>query len=251
MLNLLFKKVNNLTHSAWLNEGLTCLKSMMLAKGCLLCGKEGIQNICNKCAKKIELLRISVQNRCLRCGLPLNNNTQICKECVRNNYKFDETVAVFSYVDPIRQMIINYKFRQRLILAKWFANELACIVQQVNAPPPDIIVPVPLYATRLRERGFNQAWEIAKILAKKYGYEVNSNLLKRTRKTAEQRNLSHFKRYLNIKNAFSCEASVGGKRIAVIDDVLTTGATLSEIAGCLKDAGAASVVNWVIARTPL
>lgn len=114
---------------------------------------------------------------------------------------------------------------------------------------PDFIVPIPLHPARLRERGFNQALEIARRVSKKTGIALLPNVCKRVKNTASQTGLPWKERQKNIRSAFACEMDLTGKHIAVLDDVMTTGATLNELARLLRKRGAVEVSGWVVART--
>ena len=117
--------------------------------------------------------------------------------------------------------------------------------------PVDLVVPVPLHDARLRERGYNQSMEIARGIASRLDLPLAAEAMARVRDTAAQLELPWKARRENVRGAFSCRQSLDGKTIAVVDDVMTTGATLAEVAATLKKFGAARVVNWVVARTPM
>jgi ComF family protein len=116
-------------------------------------------------------------------------------------------------------------------------------------PPPDLVLAMPMAPPRLRERGFNQALELARSLCARLGLKVVPEVCRRTRHGPPQTALPWDERRRNIRGAFECEGNLDGVRVAVVDDVLTTGATLNELAGVLLQAGAAEVVGWVVART--
>jgi ComF family protein len=149
-------------------------------------------------------------------------------------------------------LAVGLKFGARLMLAREFAQRLARLADDRLDPSlqPDLIVPVPLAAKRLVERGYNQAWQIAKPLAKALRKRSHATLLKRVVETAPQSRLDHDARRLNVGRAFEVTASVQGMHVAVVDDVMTTGATLEAVARVLKAAGARRVTNFVALRTP-
>jgi ComF family protein len=138
------------------------------------------------------------------------------------------------------------KFRARLALAAYFGNALAARFPVGSA---DIIVPMPLHSQRLAERGFNQAIEIARRIARATSTRLETIAVGRTRVTSPQSSLPFGERERNVRGAFYCSADLAGLRIAVVDDVMTTGATLAELANALKRAGAARIENWIVART--
>jgi ComF family protein len=115
---------------------------------------------------------------------------------------------------------------------------------------PDFIVPMPLHPIRLRERGFNQAMEIGQSVSRHFGAALLPTACKRIKDTPSQAGLPWKEREKNIRNAFVCEANLTGRRIAILDDVLTTGATLNELAKVIRQCGASEVTGWIIARTP-
>jgi ComF family protein len=163
---------------------------------------------------------------------------------------YDATVAVFAYAFPADVLVQGLKFRGDLALAQFLANELHGAVHAASSGAVDLVMPVPLHDARLRERGYNQSMEIARALASRLDVPLAGDACARVRNTAAQVDLPWKERRDNVRGAFSCRQSLDGKSIAVVDDVMTTGATLAEVAATLKKFGAARVVNWVIARTP-
>jgi ComF family protein len=154
--------------------------------------------------------------------------------------------APFAYRFPVAGLIHALKYGGRLALARTLGDALAQVVRR----DADAIVPMPLARGRLAERGFNQALEIARAVAARTGIPLLRDAARRMVETPPQAALPWKERARNVRRAFACHADVAGRRIAVVDDVLTTGATLDELAGQLLQTGAASVVGWVVARTP-
>jgi ComF family protein len=159
--------------------------------------------------------------------------------------EYDGTVSAWAYDFPADRLVHALKFRGRLQLAPWFARELASRLERI----PDLIVPVPLHRSRLAQRGFNQAWEIARRLSALTGAPVLQSGVERTRPTASQALLPPGERRRNMRGAFECRIALRADSVVVVDDVMTTGATLDELARTLKRAGAAQVTNLVVART--
>ena len=204
---------------------------------CFLCRGTAQGVLCEDCDAELPRLK---QPLCPRCALA-SPRGESCGRCLAEPPPYDATVAALAYGFPADVLIHALKFRGELALAA-FAGKL--LLERISAAV-DFIVPVPLSAERLRERGYNQSVEIARAL----GRPIELDVCARTRHTAAQTELPLADRRRNVRGAFLCRRGLGGKSIAVVDDVMTTGATLGEIATALKAAGAARVVNWVVART--
>ncbi len=207
---------------------------------CFLCRGAAGGVLCAAC--DAELPRLAGP-RCPRCALasPLG---AVCGRCLAAPPAYDATVAALSYEFPVDVLVQALKFRGELALAPLLGDLLAAALPA--EPAPDFVVPVPLAAARLRARGFNQALEIARRAAARPA----TGLVERARDTPPQVDLPHAERARNVRGAFRCSVPLEGASVAVVDDVMTTGATLAELAATLKRAGAARVVNWVLARTP-
>lgn len=182
--------------------------------------------------------------------------TPICGVCLQLPPAFDATFVAVNYIPPVDQLVLALKFGGRLALAPLFAYKLrdALLMAQPgeNALPSRLIA-VPLSSRRLAERGYNQALEIAKPLSRTLGIPLDPHLLIRHRNTRAQSLLQPDERHINIRNAFTVAddaiAHVQGQHIGIVDDVITTGVTLNEIAATLKHFGASRVTNFVLART--
>ena len=170
---------------------------------------------------------------------------EVCGACLREPPGFDATLACYAYDFPVDRLIQSLKYGGTLAVAAWLGQALA------GGPPPDaeLILALPLHPRRLRERGFNQATEIARELARRLRLPLAHGLVERATDTVPQAGLPWAQRRRNVRGSFLCRADLSRKRIAVVDDVMTTGATLNELAGALKRAGAARVTNLVAART--
>ena len=192
--------------------------------------------------------------RCRRCALPTPAGAPVCGTCLVSAPPFDAALACFDYRAPWDRLITAFKFHAAIELAPFFAAALIDEERRRAAPRPELIVPVPLASARLRERGYNQAWVLARRVARSLGVAAEAQLLLRVRETAHQLDLPPASREGNVRGAFAVEprrrAEIAGRRIAVVDDVMTTGSTAAEIARVLKQAGAAEVDVWVLARTP-
>ncbi len=213
---------------------------------CYLCRGASRGLLCAPCIADLPYLE---RPRCPLCALPsLDGRT--CGRCIGESPAYDATFAVFAYDFPADVLVRGLKFNGELALAPFLADELRCELGAQAAESVDLVIPVPLHDLRLRHRGYNQSMEIARSLCGPLNLTVAPDLCIRVRDTAAQLELPSKARHDNVRNAFSCRQAVEGKRIAVVDDVMTTGATLHEVAATLKKFGAARVVNWVVARTP-
>ena len=192
--------------------------------------------------------------RCTRCALQVPGGVHVCGACLTDPPAQDGALAAMDYAHPWDRLIGKYKFNAALDLSVSFAQSLERAWRSAGLPKPDLIVPVPLSNQRLRERGFNQSWEIARRLAARIGCKADALLLLRIKDTPHQLAFPVDKRAANVKGAFAIEprraAELRGKVVVVLDDVMTTGATAAETARVLKHSGAAQVHAWVVARTP-
>jgi ComF family protein len=220
----------------------TSLLAALLPASCLLCGLDAGQGtVCAACTADLPRLP---DERCPVCALPAPGKA-VCGACLRHPRQFDATQAVFRYAFPADRLVQALKYSRRLASAEFLAQALLAL--PVGAAP-DLILPVPLSAKRLAERGFNQAVELARPLARRLGVPLELRAVRRHRDTTPQATLPWKARAKNIRHAFECDTDLAGKTIWVVDDVMTTGATLDELARVLKLHGAAQVENRVAAR---
>jgi ComF family protein len=206
---------------------------------CFLCRGAATDLLCAPCDADLPRL---AQPCCPRCALP-SPRGELCGRCLNEAPHYDATVAALRYEFPADVLVHALKFRGELALAGLLGNILS---QRIDPLSVDMVIPVPLSAARLRERGYNQAVEIARAVLPA---KLDLALCVRSRDTPAQTDLPDAERRRNVRGAFRCTREIAGQGVAVIDDVMTTGATLEEIAAVLKDAGAGRVVNWVVART--
>lgn len=219
----------------------------LLPYTCILCGFHSarMQDLCENCLNDLPKLI----DACHCCAKPLSQSN--CSYCAVNSSPFDCTYALFLYQTPITNLIMNLKFGQTLknarilgelitesILYKWYFNK----------PLPQAIIPVPLHSKRLRVRGYNQSIEIARPIAKALKLPLESSLCQRVKHTAAQATLHAKERAENVKNAFHIKNTINYEYVAVIDDVITTGHTISEVCRALKTAGIKKIDVWCCAR---
>ncbi|HET8598349.1 MAG TPA: ComF family protein [Castellaniella sp.] len=187
--------------------------------------------------------------RCGFCAHPLAAGR--CPDCPPGPSACDRVIAAFDYTGLGRVLVHDYKIRRRLSLAGLLADRLAQAVRGADGPAPglpDWIVPVPAHRTALRLRGFSPPAELARLLARRLGPACRLDGVRRVREGPKQAVLGRTQRLRAQAGAYACDGGVAGARIAIVDDVLTTGATMQAVAGALKTAGAARVEGWVLAR---
>ena len=182
----------------------------------------------------------------MSCGIALEMGQKVCGACLSDPPDFDGTAAAFCYAFPVDRLVTGLKFHQQLPLLPFFIQSLVAS----KLPDLDCVVSVPMHNRRLRERGFDHVSLLARGLASRWGYPFDPRILSRRRNDVPQSTLGWNQRKQNVQGAFTASSAVAGMRIAVVDDVMTTGATLRAIAEALKSEGAVSVQNVVVARTP-
>jgi len=215
------------------------LGAALFGGSCYLCRGAAAGTLCAACDADLPRLAGA---RCPRCALD-SPRGEVCGRCLSEAPHYDATVAALAYEFPADALVHALKFRGELALAGVLGELLS---QKISSLEIDCVIPVPLSGARLRQRGYNHAAEIARHLARA---KLDLSLCERTRDTPPQMDLPFAERRRNVRGAFRCTRAIAGASVAVVDDVMTTGATLNEVARTLKDAGAARVVNWVVART--
>lgn len=223
-----------------------------LPKQCIFCGISLQQDlaICVPCFKDLPIL----PHHCQVCARFMPTAIQIdspCGACIRRKPIYQKIYALFPYEPPVIHLIIKLKFSQKLSYAQTFGELLAERVLKdwyANSPLPDLILPMPLHANRLRERGFNQAVEIAKPVAKYLNIPLDLTGILRIKATIAQTGLKAKERKSNLHQAFIANRDYHGLKIAVIDDVVTTGSTIESMCKTLKQNGAETIDIWTIAR---
>lgn len=231
--------------------------SLALPSCCALCAATGDGAVCSDCCARYLAPRC---DRCAQCALPLGlpNAEQagkvLCGSCINRPPAFDATVVATDYAPPADRLVLALKFGSRLALAPQFAALLRNAMAGVRSEDrPDMLTAVPIGASRLAERGFNQALEIARPLSRALGIPLEPRLALRHRETQPQSMLHPDERHSNVRSAFvvpqEAAERLRGLHVGVVDDVMTTGETLNELAATLKRFGAARVTNLVFART--
>jgi len=226
-------------------------KDAILPPRCVLCGVEALAHaLCADCSALLD----ENLDACARCAQPLPRSAPMCGDCLETPPSFDAAWAGFVYQPPFDHLVQRLKFAQRLSCARALAprwvESMRIRRSQVNEPLPQVLLPVPLHRSRLRQRGFNQALELARELKSEFNIPIRADAMRRTRATTPQPGLDIDQRKRNVRGAFEVVAQDLPACVALIDDVMTTGATLSEASKVLKRAGVQRVELWVLARRP-
>ncbi|HWP95178.1 MAG TPA: ComF family protein [Gammaproteobacteria bacterium] len=219
-------------------------RALLYPPHCLVCGATADERaLCAACAAELPWN----ETACARCARPLPVAAALCGPCLRRPPSFDAAWAALRYDFPLDRLLAALKFHGRLaharILGGWLAERLALR----RAVRPDALVPVPLHPARLRERGYNQALELARSVARRLDLVLAPDLCRRVRATDEQARLPAVARRRNVRGAFAVTAPPP-RHVALLDDVMTTGSTVEELARVLRRAGAARIEVWCVAR---
>lgn len=225
----------------------------LLPRICVLCNDATNDDIdlCHACYDDLPWLH----QVCIQCALPLSNysnNLQHCGLCLKKAPPFDQTIALCSYSEPIISFINLLKFNGQLKYAQ-LLNQLFIKYLKSNSiylqQLPEYIIPIPLHINRLRERGFNQALELSRLVSTYFEIPIMDNVCQRIRETQAQSLIQANQRRSNIKNAFTISKTIKAKHIAIVDDVVTTGTTVAELSQLFKIIGVEKIDVWCYART--
>lgn len=237
----------------WLKKVQSTVASGLFPGHCALCGDRAHSLLCPPCTDTLP----ANQPACPRCALHLPGDDaaharQIptpCGACVQHPPAFDRAISAWQYAGAVPHLIITLKFHQGLHLIRPLADGLLSAVQaRTRRTLPEVILPVPLHPSRLRQRGFNQALELARPLARALELPIAHTLCTRQRVTAVQSTLALRQRRANVRGAFAITGPCPWRHVALLDDVLTSGYTVGELSRVLKQAGADYVEVWTVAR---
>jgi len=224
--------------------------SALLPTQCAVCRGWSAARICADCLRR----HAAPRQRCSVCAIAVPNAVLICGACLRHPPPYAHSIAAVDYAFPWSSLVAAFKFRAALDLAPALAAVLADAVRACDLQRPTLLLPVPLSAERLAERGMNQAWELARRIAGPLGLEARADLLCRLIDTAHLADLPREQRAARIRGAFGVAPGrsqpLRGRSVALVDDVMTSGATAAEAARVLLAGGAREVQVWVVARTP-
>jgi ComF family protein len=215
------------------------LAKLLFGGSCFVCRGASRELLCEACREELPRLGDEL---CPRCALP-SPRAAVCGRCLSEPPAYDATTAALAYDFPADTLVHALKFRGELALAPLLGSLLSASIASWSV---DRVIPVPLSTARLRGRGYNQSVEIARHVARG---KLDVDLCVRHGGAVPQTELPWDERRRNVRGVFGCRRPLAGATVAVVDDVMTTGATLDELALTLKRAGAARVVNWVVART--
>ena len=220
---------------------------MLLPPRCVLCGlPSGSICICEPCKADLPW----AEPPCYQCGLPLPAGYgQTCGQCIQHPPPYEHTVSPLQYCFPVNQLVRALKFHRQLAEGRVLSHLLCACVAEESLTLPDMLVPVPLHPLRMLKRGFNQAYELGNYASKRLGIPLHATGLRRKRNTRAQSGLDRKQRQSNVRGAFYWYGrKQPGHHVALIEEVMTTGITVSECARVLKIAGAKRVDVWVPTR---
>ncbi len=220
--------------------------SLLYPDHCQLCDAPATDGLCAPCRDDLPYNR----HACIQCGLPLPQPLEVvCGSCQQQPPPVDRSWIPFLYAAPVDRLISQFKFSEKLPQGRLLSRLLE---QQLprRLPLPELLIPVPLHGDRLRQRGYNQALELAKPLGRRFGIPVDHRSCQRIVQTRPQHALRKQQRARNMRGAFRITRPLAARHVALVDDVVTTGNTVNELARQLKRAGVARVDVWAVARTP-
>lgn len=240
----------------FLKQKVNILIELFLPAHCLICAlKSDNRLICLHCQKAL----IKKRTCCLNCALPLSQSQSHCGDCLTNPHLFTRLHAIDDYQAPYTNLIKRFKYSKQLLnghaLGELLALSLLYNFSSSELTKVDYLIPIPLYKKKHRQRGFNQAQLIAQLLAKKFSIPLLNNAVERIKQTNVQEGLNVKKRKRNLRNAFLLNKEEGHKlagcHIVIIDDVVTTGATVNSLSRVLLESGVKRIDVWCICRTSL
>ena len=208
--------------------------------------------LCEDCQNDLQLIKAA----CTQCGIALKNTQtdQLCGQCLQKSPPYDQVISVYHYQQPLVWLIQQMKFNKKILLARLLAQLMARHLQQhwenKSLSIPDAIIPVPLHHKRQHERHFNQAEELARVISKTLQCPIDTQYIERHLNNQQQSGLDAKQRKKNVKGAFRIKNKKNTRyqHVTIIDDVMSTGSTVSEVTKILKKSGIKKVDIWVLAR---
>lgn len=237
-------------HNRSLRDRLICGTAWLWRPMCVLCGAAGRApdiDLCEACERDLP----ANGHACSVCAEPLQPSSTLdltCGACLKRKPRFDAALCAYRYAYPVDHLVQALKYGGSLAPARVLASLLARRIEATAISLPSILIPVPLSEPRFRRRGYNQAIELGRHLHRRLGIVLCTDLVTRVRDTPEQAGLDRKQRRKNIRGAFTAHRRIAGAHVAILDDVVTTGSTVNELAKVLKRAGAKRVEVWAVAR---
>lgn len=220
--------------------------STWFPQACCLCGQEsGHQALCSACLQ--DLPRFAAETCCPQCARPLSGPAIPCGHCLQHPPAYDRTLSGFAYAEPVSRLVGKLKFQGQIQLARLLGELLVDRIARTDSTA-QAILPVPLHPRRLRQRGFNQALEIARPLGRARSLPILNDTVYRHRDTEPQSSQTATHRRQNVRGAFSLRRHPPYRHLAIVDDVMTSGHTVNEIAQLLRRAGVIHIEIWCVAR---
>lgn len=227
-----------------------CINNILTAffpTHCQLCGIPNPDGLCEGCRRALPLNH----SCCRQCALPLPKNAPpLCGRCTRHNPWIERSLIPLRYEPPVDRLIGLFKFQGRLQHTQLLSRLILEAVESADEPLPECLIPVPLHPSRLRHRGFNQSLELARPLARQLDIGLEWNSCQRRLNNPPQAELPRRQRLRNLRGAFTLGQPLPATHVALVDDVVTTGSTVIELARLLKRSGVQRVDVWAVARTP-
>ena len=229
---------------------LEAVTRLLLPPRCLHCGAPGAsgRDFCADCRDSLPHNACA----CPRCALPIPQPAPACGRCIKRPPPASAALAPFVYADPVDRWLPRFKFARDLAAGRVLAelvlgdSRLSALVDGIDA-----VLPLPLHRSRLAERGYNQALELARPLARALDLPLRPDWLQRIRATAPQTGLDARARRRNLRGAFVADVAMRGQRVLLVDDVITTGSSMLEASRACRRAGAIEVRVLAVARAPL
>ena len=223
-----------------------CVKNVLDAlypPRCVLCDRLDRIGLCAECLNGLD----RIEHPCFKCGVSCTGPGP-CGRCQAQPPAYDITISPFQYQPPLTVLIHRFKYRRNVALARPLANLLSQEITRRKYPRPQLLIPVPLHWTRLLWRGFNQSVELARHISSELDIPISRNLVYRNRKTTSQARLPLRQRQHNISNCFELRRPLNAASVAIVDDVVTSGATVNQMSQELRKKGAVHIQIWALLR---
>ena len=232
----------NLRLTRWVDDAV----ALVAPESCMWCGSaEATEGACEGCKTELPWNRVA----CPGCAQPMPV-AALCSKCLKRAPAFDSAWTAFVHVAPIRRGVLQLKYGARFEQARVLGSLMGRAIAAQANPLPDLLVPVPLTRRKLFGRGYNQAQEVARAVSRVIGVSLDPRAAVLVRSPGDQIGQTAAQRRRNLRGAFRFERDLNGLRVALVDDVMTTGATLDALARAARKAGAAGVEAWALARAP-